>query len=657
MILTKAHIQKYKCIEDSQEWKIDQITCLVGKNEAGKSALLEALYKVNPVDSNANKFAATDYPRRTALTDDGKKDAKHAIVVTTYWTLEEVDLELLRSEFSEANVTSDTLIKLSKGYDGNLHWDIPIDESEIVLNLINSKKFNAVEKASIGKPNTIDELRSSLNNAKKITTKQQELLNRLNSAYIKDDDTDIGSCVGSCLEERLPHFVYFGEYERLPGKVSINDLITREYDGTLTFGLKIFQALLQLANSSAREFSEAKESEELIMRLEAVSNRLSDEIFEYWSQNKHLRVEFRCDMARDNDPKPFNSGWVFQTRIRNERHRATVNFDERSTGFIWFFSFLVWFSQMRENYGDNLIILLDEPGLTLHGRAQQDLLRYIRERLSQRYQVIYTTHSPFMLNSENIFSLRTVEDVVEYKGSEEKCYGTRVKENIFGIDRDTILPLQGYIGYDIANTLFLGPYMIVVEGPSEHAYLKWFDRALAEVKREGLDIRWAIVPAEGAAKVSSFVSLFRGRISKIAVLMDYHCSQKRMVDRLEQSGLLEEHHLLRTTDFLGKQGEADIEDLIGWGLYTWLVNNALNLPENDKLSVKQRPEGDVRIAKQIREHVDLISAPIAEYNHLAIARHLGRFTYKQLSEVDGLEFALDNFEKLFGHLNQLIGHE
>ena len=50
-------------------------------------------------------------------------------------------------------------------------------------------------------------------------------------------------------------------------------------------------------------------------------------------------------------------------------------------GLLWFLSFLIWFSQMKANYADKLIVLLDEPGLTLHGKAQQDLLRYIREKL------------------------------------------------------------------------------------------------------------------------------------------------------------------------------------------------------------------------------------------------------------------------------------
>src|SRR5690606_36906837 len=101
---------------------------------------------------------------------------------------------------------------------------------------------------------------------------------------------------------------------------------------------------------------------------------------------------------------------------------------------IWFFSFLVWFSQMKANYADKLIVLLDEPGLTLHGKAQKDLLRYIREKLQPEYQVIYTTHSPFMLDIENIFSLRTVEDVVRRRivdgELKEDILGTKVGEKI-----------------------------------------------------------------------------------------------------------------------------------------------------------------------------------------------------------------------------------
>ena len=396
--------------------------------------------------------------------------------------------------------------------------------------------------------------------------------------------------VATALLPNLPKFVYFKEYERLPGKVSINQLVQLEQESQLTFELKIFQALLDLVNSSAQEIAETGRSEDLIMNLEAIENRLTDEIFEYWSQNKHLKVDFRCDMGRPNDPPPFNDGYVFSTRIRNQRHRASVNFDERSTGFIWFFSFLIWFSQMKANYADKLIVLLDEPGLTLHGKAQKDLLRYIREKLQPDHQVIYTTHSPFMLDAKNIFSLRTVEDVVKQKvvggNVEEEILGTKVGEKILSGDRDTILPLQGLLGYDITQTLFVGPYVVVVEGPSEWAFMNWFTRKLVADGRTGLDIRWVIAPAEGASKVTSFITLFKGRGLKIATLLDYHKDQKGMVEKLEKSKLLEDGHLLKTTDFVD-QDEADVEDLVGWDLYAALVKWRASNPRSQETGSRQ----------------------------------------------------------------------
>ena len=656
MKLMKVRVQKYKCVEDSGEWPVDQVTCLVGKNESGKSALLEAIYKLNPVEEGEH-FQETDYPRKAALTEEGQKDVQSADAVITEWSLEEADLDLLSDTLPELEIQRDAVVQISRGYSGKRTWHVALNEEKAVSTLISGLRFNAVEKNAIGQPKTIAALFQQLESIDNPTSKHTSLLTHIESLYPRK--TAI-SGFGACLKQNLPHFIYFREYERLPGRVSINELIERESSGDLSFQLKLFQALLMLANSSAQEIADAPRSEEMIMRLEAVSNRISDEIFRYWSQNRHLRVEFRCDMARSGDPEPFNNGYVFQTRIRNERHRATVNFDERSTGFIWFFSFLIWFSQMRENYGDKLIILLDEPGLTLHGKAQQDLLRYIRERLQPYYQVIYTTHSPFMLDVENIFSLRTVEDAVSRKkvGDQEveDFLGTKMGERMLSRDRDTILPLQGHLGYDIASTLFVGPYVLVVEGPSEFSYLHWFARQLASKGRESLDLRWAIAPAEGAAKVTSFVTLFKGRGLQIAVLMDYHTGQKKMVDRLESSGLMDDGHLLKTTDFL-EQEEADIEDLIGWPLYVHVVNEALGLSGRHKFPAERPEDANMRIVKEVDKRAKLLLSAIAEFDHFLVSKYLGSLTVDQISGLAGLDEALDNFEKLFSRLNALIGQQ
>ncbi len=354
------------------------------------------------------------------------------------------------------------------------------------------------------------------------------------------------------------------------------------------------------------------------MQLEGISNRLTNTIFKYWTQNRHLTVRFSFDYALPQDPAPFNDGWIFATRIYNLRHQASVPFEQRSTGFIWFFSFLVWFSELQQNYGENLFVLLDEPGLSLHGTAQKDLLRYINEELRPGYQVIYTTHSPFMIDAENIFDLRTVQDVVvrQLRGTEviEEVKGTKVSDRILSNDPDTLLPLQGIAGFDIAQTMFLGPFVLVVEGPSEYAYMTWFSRILAAKAREGLDLRWAIAPAEGATKVSSFVTLFSGRGLIIAALLDYHTGQKKMVDTLEQSRLLADGHLLKTSEFAGKD-ESDIEDVLGCEFYRHLVNASTKLHPQDEINDDASAVQDVRIVKYVEDKFKIMSSGAPDFNH------------------------------------------
>ena len=72
---------------------------------------------------------------------------------------------------------------------------------------------------------------------------------------------------------------------------------------------------------------------------------------------------------------------------------------------------MVWFYRMETIHGSDLVILLDEPGLSLHATAQADLLRYIRAVLLPKYQVIYTTHSPFMVDAADLLNVKTLPTV------------------------------------------------------------------------------------------------------------------------------------------------------------------------------------------------------------------------------------------------------
>lgn len=654
MKLKKLRVQNYKCIEDSNEIDIDQVTYFVGKNEAGKSSLLEALYRLKPVEEAEANFRETDFPRKHVSTYRDRHGKDPANVLTTVWKIENDDRAALEKALGVDPLLSEE-VTITKGYKNERVYSFEFDERKLVASLMENSPLSAGEKAAIEGFATVAHMQESLKAVATRSEAQNKFLSQLNKAFGEDGDAQ--HAISVVLFSRIPMTIFFKDYQRLPGRVSMNDLKTRKSQNALKFSDRIFMALLDLTNSSPDDVGKIKTTETLIMELEAIENRLTDEIFHYWTQNTHLRVRFRFDPGREQDPPPFNSGEIFSTRIENTRHHATVNFEERSSGFVWFFSFLVWFSQVKKNYGDNVLILLDEPGLTLHGKAQKDLLRYINERLRPHHQVLYTTHSPFMIDIENIFSLRTVEDHVEKKvinGTEKEfVLGTKVGQKVLSRDRDTILPLQGILGFDIADTMFIGPYVLVVEGPSEAAYINWFSRFLLRKNRTGLDLRWAIAPAESANKITSFVTLFSGRGLKIATLFDYHDSQKRMVEQLEASGLLPNDHVLRTTTF-AEQVEADIEDLLGRELYVDLVGRSMGLQSAHVMPKSKPAAASIRLVKEAEDHCRTLPPGYLEFGHYRPAEFLLQLDQAQAEKLPGLDVALGRFEKLFQTLNKLI---
>ena len=228
----------------------------------------------------------------------------------------------------------------------------------------------------------------------------------------------------------------------------------RRQKGELTGPDRIFLALLQLGGTSIEAISRIERSEELIADLEDAARPVTQEIARYWSQERDLRISFHLYPGRPQDPSPFDRGLVFETRIVNTRTGLSLNFDERSTGFVWFFSFLVWYSDVRRRHGDNLLIILDDPGLGLHAKAQWDLLRYVSEKLAPLYQIIYTTHSPFMIDPEKMQWVRTVEEVPEDPASAHfEHIGTKVGDEVLSTNYDTLLPIQASLGYRIVRDL------------------------------------------------------------------------------------------------------------------------------------------------------------------------------------------------------------
>lgn len=649
MKLKKARLHNYRCIEDTGDFEIDPITtCLVGKNEAGKTALLTALYRLNPHIASENKFdRERDYPRRHLMDYEERHSNGPARVLSTAWTLDDTDKEALTELLGPIGSHS-MGFELDKHYEpAKLTWGFDLNEKEVVAHYLNTSTLHEEERKSLEDAKDIGDLRSRVADGQ--SERHQKLRDTLAQKF---KEGNAWNAAVALLGERLPKFLYFSQYDTMPGEVALDALQKRQTDNSLTKADQAFLAFCDLVGTPLKDIASINKFETLIAKFEGASNKISGEIFRYWSQNKHLKVQFRRDKAEPGDPVPFNSGYIFRTRIFNTLHEVTVPFSDRSAGFVWFFSFLVVFSQVKKKYGNNLLILLDEPGLNLHAKAQADLLRYFKERLAPHHQVLYTTHSPFMVPSDNLLSVRTVEDVViEKPGEMPEILGTKVGSDPLAVGRDTLFPLQGALGYEITQTLFVGKNNLVVEGPSDLLYLTLFSETLRSTRRTSLDQRWTICPVGGIDKVSAFMSLFGAGNLRIAVLVDVATGQKKKVDELDRlTKVLKTGKVLKTAAYAG-QAEADVEDIIGAEPYIALINIMYNLVAPHSLVLPpDRPE---RITKFVEDRIRLLPQ-VPEYDHYRPAEYFMLHRTEVLSQLPGIEQALDRFEELFKDLNSFL---
>ncbi|HEX8876531.1 MAG TPA: AAA family ATPase [Phycisphaerales bacterium] len=656
MILKTAHVTKYKCVKDSTEFTIDKdVTCLVGKNEAGKTTILEALSKLKPVRDEDGKFDVTrDYPRHELTDYQAEHEKRPATAITTKWLLEEDDLKAIEALVGpEARKIGD--VSIAKNYANGVTMDFAFDEAAVIQHLLKTAEMNAQERMKLKGIASLRDLTKQLAAPAEDAQARASLAQSLKDRF---GDNSAKQAVINLIWQRTPRFAYFSQYLRMPGQLAVDAFTQRTSNNQQTDEDRVFTSLLDMIGMSVAQFAAIKSFEDLSARLEATSNKLTKELVRYWSQNEYLKMNFRFDAAREGDAPPFNSGWILRTRIENTRHGATTGFDQRSSGFVWFFSFLVWFNQLKKNIADNLIILLDEPGLALHASAQGDLLRYIEERLAPSYQVVYTTHSPFMLDPANLLRARTVEDVYREVGDEENPdadphRGTKVSDQVLRAERATLFPLRACLGYEITQSLFVGKHNLLVEGPSDLLYIDWFRRKLAAAGRTSLDPRWTVVPCGGVSKVSAFMSLFGGNGLHCAVLCDFADGGKNDVEKLRSSDLMRADHILTVDTYAGKP-QADTEDLLGNAGYVALVNATYGLKGANAISATKADGSPIE--GRVVKHVELVfpvpKSGEVDYNHTAPADWLVRqgIGYTLTDETA----AMERFEKMFTDLNKLL---
>lgn len=663
MLLVSATVGPFKSIEQPVDVKIEEgVSVLVGMNEAGKTVFLQALQKSDDVFGLAKFQYIDDYPRKNLNSYEKRHEVRPDTVTILKYELTDREVAEI-NRLLHTNLPNKLQFTVHHNYKNVQSVSLSVDHKPVTEKIAKGADLSTEFKTALLSANSFEQIPKateslSLTDADK---KCLESINQRIAAAAKGNwsNNTIGYEVWQWLRARTPRFMYFGDYEVLPSKMNLADLAARigqekTNPAALTPEHRGVLALLRMANISIDAFANPGALESLISRIEAVSINLTDQIMEFWKQNEDLEV--KVDIRPDpNDEAPFNNGPNLYIRIANNRHRGvSTPFKQRSRGFIWFFSFLVWFDSVQHQLQSDadrnrsLILLLDEPGLSLHALAQADFLRYI-DSLAEKHQVIYSTHSPFMIHADRLQEVRVVED-------REKI-GTVISDNVSWTDERTIFPLQAALGWTIAQNLFISERNLLVEGTSDLIFLQTASALLEAKGKIALKTNITIVPCGGLDKVVTFISLLGANKLKMAVFHDYHGTpDQRLLDIMREK-MISSKQVMDASQFrdISKIGvssqPSDTEDLFEPATYLDYFNKAY---ESQLMGVVIReadlPAGD-RIVERLERHISQTGInlrPSGGFNHYLPATMMAR----DPSAID--EISLSRFEALFGAANALF---
>lgn len=648
MRLVKVKIERFKNIVDAQTIDIESdVTCFIGKNEAGKTTILKALHRLNPANGTDKKFdLTTEYPRWRLARDRRGEDLSKRSPVSAWFELSPDELSGIAGV--PAELPTSTTCYVSRTYANGLVVALRCPIQEVIR--------KAASDASVEGDDLEDLLKqaSAANASARGKTLAKELKDTGEMARSKilagfpAALESYGVLTGAALsaEQRaaivakIPKFFYFSTYDLLPGECDLDDLAAKVEAGQeLGSGERTVVSLLARAGEEPGDFLDDDYNSRKA-ELQAASADLTRHVFEYWTQNTDLEVIFDTDMVEHVPAPNLSYHRVLKIELRDGRHGGVeTNFSTRSSGFQWFFSFFAAFSEHQDSE-DPIIVLLDEPGTSLHGEAQKDFLRFVYGELGAAKQTMYTTHSQYMVDPARYEKMRAVHDRATRQNPD---LGVHIDRVSLSADRDTVLPVESALGYSISQHLFLGSGRhLAVEGSSDFIYLQRMTEYFANEGKPGLDPRLSIIPVGGDSNMPAFVALL-GRRLKVSALIDGDRSASKLdrVKRAAAANQVPEASIVLCGDVTGAPKNADIEDMFDPEDYLWLYNRTFG----KTVAVDALPPTDEPILRRL-EQIE------TKFDHALPAHTLTEHREEFLSTVRPA--TVERFENLFGLLNATL---
>lgn len=573
MILKRYKVENFRSVLDSGWIDCENVTTLVGINEAGKSNLLLALWKLNPA-REGNIDILHDMPVSKLSTY--RKNPKDVKFITAEFELDDEAIKQIEAEVG-CNLQGDKLVTVTRFYDGCYTFEFPS-----------------------GNP---------------ISNKSEKVKKEGEDSFEEDVivEYEIEDLKKAILNE-LPSFVYYSNYGNLSSKIYLPNVI-KWLNDTIEDGIDIneeqvrtLRVLFEFVNLDPEEILElGKDPKEMAMHrngrnsmqpnseeikkaendkeersilLQSASGDLTKKFKEWWKQGEY-KFRFEAD------------GDYFRIWVSDNIRTDEVALELRSTGLQWFISFYLIFLVESKEQHKGAILLLDEAGLTLHPLAQKDLAIFF-DKLSQENQIINTTHSPFIVDTSNIDRCRVV--YVDKDGY--TVASSNLRQGSDALNEKSIYAVHAALGLSVSDVLLQGCQTIVVEGPSDQFYLNAIKGFLISEKLIAPEQEIVFVPSGGVKGVPGVVSMISSKADDIPYLIIDSDKSGEDAKKKLLSGLYQgfENRILDVKDYT-KIEKSEVEDLIPFTLIKKGVDRLFN--SLDEVEFEDSYNKEIPIVPQI----------------------------------------------------------
>ncbi len=585
------------------------MTALIGTNESGKTNLLLPLWKLKPAKDGAIE-PVPDYPR-ARFTEIRNAKHKPPFISARFALGDALAADVVSRSGATLDVASE--VEITRRFDGSYEVSFPLaaqDRATPVAPVLAAMDKATTEIERLAPPKPEESLHASMLAAivaaraevdvtgptvgaayltHAVTALQKVDLEKapkrsaivphfaalseavtamLASVTVIDPSDD--EAVRTLMVQKMPTFVYYSNYGNLDSEIylpHVIDNMKREGLGSKetakTRTLKVLfdfvglepQEIMDLGRDPGVNGREptlqelqviTEQKRERSVLLQSAGTKLTKEFKDWWKQGEY-RFRFQAD------------GDHFRIWVADDRRPEDIELEARSTGLQWFLSFYLIFLVERADEHADAILLLDEPGLSLHPLAQRDLSEFF-ENLAKTSSILYTTHSPFLVDPDHLDRVKAV--YVDEAGATVVSPDLRASQSK-DAQRRSIYPVHAALGLTVSDTLLQGCQVVVVEGQSDQLYLSAMKILLIAAGRIAPARELVFVPAGGVRGAAAVIAITTGTEEALPfVLLDSDAPGLKLATQL-RTGLYQgaADRVLLADAYANGLAGAEIEDL------------------------------------------------------------------------------------------------